>query len=248
MDMKNWTHTAGFAYEDPEEGEKAKKELQAVMYIRDSMDWSDRKKVFALYQRMVTTGMFVTTVGQSFLRDIQNFLTEQGGMNESEVPDVPVQARHAASGSEGIDANDVEMPGNQEPGSSADGRNHSVSKRDGKTTGSSWPDRKKRPGGRAGKGRAGENQEQTAAPAAAAQIAALRQKNRRLLTILIILGIAVALMFGITLTGRSPTILNYRTKIMNEYSEWENELNEREQSIRTREAELGITDGGTENE
>lgn len=57
-----------------------------------------------------------------------------------------------------------------------------------------------------------------------------------------ILVIMVILMFVISLTGRAPTILNYRSKVQNEYSEWEEELKAREDLIREREHELGISE------
>ena len=52
----------------------------------------------------------------------------------------------------------------------------------------------------------------------------------------------VILMFVISLTGRAPTILNYRSKVQNEYSEWEEELKAREDLIQEREHELGISE------
>lgn len=48
-------------------------------------------------------------------------------------------------------------------------------------------------------------------------------------------------MFAISLTGTAPTILNYRTKIQNEYSGWEKNLREREDAVRKKENELGIS-------
>ena len=57
-----------------------------------------------------------------------------------------------------------------------------------------------------------------------------------------ILVIMVILMFVISLTGRAPTILNYRSKVQNEYSEWEEELKAREDLIQEREHELGISE------
>ena len=45
-------------------------------------------------------------------------------------------------------------------------------------------------------------------------------------------------MFGISLTGTSPTILNYRTKVKDEYAQWEKELTERERILRQKENQL----------
>ena len=36
-------------------------------------------------------------------------------------------------------------------------------------------------------------------------------------------------------------MLNYKTAVLNEYSEWEQELTQRENAVREKESELGIT-------
>ena len=46
----------------------------------------------------------------------------------------------------------------------------------------------------------------------------------------------------ISLTGKNPTIINYRSKIVNQYASWEQELKEREAVVREKEAQLGITE------
>lgn len=52
--------------------------------------------------------------------------------------------------------------------------------------------------------------------------------------------VCIIAMFAITMTSGSPTIVNYRTKVLNQYAEWEQELSEREQAVREKEQELGI--------
>ena len=43
----------------------------------------------------------------------------------------------------------------------------------------------------------------------------------------------------ISLTGNNPTIINYRSKILNQYAEWEQELKEREAAISQKEHAAG---------
>ncbi len=52
--------------------------------------------------------------------------------------------------------------------------------------------------------------------------------------------VMVIAMFAITLTSKSPTILNYETAILDKYATWEQELTEREAAVAAREADLGI--------
>ena len=53
--------------------------------------------------------------------------------------------------------------------------------------------------------------------------------------------IMVVAMFAITLTSKSPTIIDYESKLLNKYATWEQELSQREQAVSEREAQLGIS-------
>lgn len=57
----------------------------------------------------------------------------------------------------------------------------------------------------------------------------------------VLLAVALTALIVLSLDSDVPTIVNYRTAIVNEYSEWEQELQEREQTVREAERELNIT-------
>lgn len=66
----------------------------------------------------------------------------------------------------------------------------------------------------------------------------LKEKDSRFfasLIINIILVIAIAVMFVITLKAEQPNILNYEKVLTNRYAAWEQELTRREQAVRERE-------------
>ncbi len=54
----------------------------------------------------------------------------------------------------------------------------------------------------------------------------------------IVLVILVCAMFLITMNSDNPNILNYRTKLVNQYASWEEELNQKEDELRDWEREL----------
>lgn len=56
-----------------------------------------------------------------------------------------------------------------------------------------------------------------------------------------VLIVLVILLFVISQTGSNPTVLNYKTKIINQYTSWEQELEQREKIVEEKEAQLGIT-------
>lgn len=57
----------------------------------------------------------------------------------------------------------------------------------------------------------------------------------------IILVLLVAAMFAVSWKSDIPNIVNYRTAILNEYSDWEQQLTERENAVREAEKELNMT-------
>lgn len=54
----------------------------------------------------------------------------------------------------------------------------------------------------------------------------------------LILVLLIAAMFVVSLKSDVPNIVNYRTAILNEYSEWEQQLTEREKAVREAEKNL----------
>lgn len=71
---------------------------------------------------------------------------------------------------------------------------------------------------------------------------AMRMKCRTSVIANVVLLLLVILLFVISQTGKNPTILNYRTQIINQYTQWEQELSEREAAVAQKEAQLGISE------
>ncbi len=68
-------------------------------------------------------------------------------------------------------------------------------------------------------------------------------KGRFITSVLInvILVLLVAAMFVVSWKSDVPNIVNYRTAVLNEYSDWEQQLSERERAVREAEKKLNIT-------
>lgn len=73
------------------------------------------------------------------------------------------------------------------------------------------------------------------------------RKNAILRLINFVLIVMIIIMFLISLSGKRPTVLNYRRAIENEYSSWKQELDEREMAIKEKERELNLNYGNDEN-
>ena len=66
-----------FTFDEKEEAEIAKKEQQAVTYIRQNMDFSSPEKVLQIYRQIQEKELFHTVVGISFLEELQSYLVEE---------------------------------------------------------------------------------------------------------------------------------------------------------------------------
>ncbi len=64
--------------------------------------------------------------------------------------------------------------------------------------------------------------------------------NRTLIAVNVILVLLIIALFVINIKGSTPTVLNYRHAIENEYAEWDQELTNRENAVREKERELNI--------
>lgn len=75
----------------------------------------------------------------------------------------------------------------------------------------------------------------------------LEKKNAILTLVNIVLVVLIIIMFVISMSGKTPTVLNYRHTIENEYSSWKQELDEREKVIKAKERELSLSYGDDED-
>lgn len=63
---------------------------------------------------------------------------------------------------------------------------------------------------------------------------------KQLRIVIVVMALVIAGMFAITLTSRTPTIIDYEIKLQNKYSEWDKQLTQREAQIREKEAQLNL--------
>lgn len=178
----------GFAFADDADVSLAAAEIEKIKYIAGRMNMDNPKGVLAVYDKLITSGIFVTPVGYEYLRTLQNYLYKNSQIPDEAVKEIPVPISYT----------------------------------------------------RALNIRSEEREEKMNAQR---EMRTLRKtfKNEYKISLIvnIILVIMVIAMFVITLKAENPNMINYRTAILNQYSEWEQELSEREAAIKQRELELG---------
>lgn len=205
LDDKVW-EVSGFVFENEEQAKLAQKEVEGIQYIHDNMNMDNPQMVQEIYQRIMAQELFHTPIGYAYLKELQDYLKGLPGVDASEIPGIPVKDM-------GLDLEHV--AGKEKSGEHVNGNTDENSeKQDDEAAGSDIKVTEKE------KKKQQEQQETK-----------LQKRCRILLSANIVLIIIVIAMFAISLTSGSTTILNYETKIINKYEEWEQELDEREAAL-----------------
>ncbi len=205
LDGKVW-EVNGFVFENEEQAKLAQKEVEGIQYIHDNMNMDNPQMVQEIYQRIMAQELFHTPIGYAYLKELQDYLKGLPEVDASTIPGIPVKDM-------GLDLDHV--VGKEKSGEHAnENTDENAEKQDDGAAGSDIKVTEKE------KKKQQEQQETK-----------LQKRCRILLSVNIVLVIIVIAMFAISLTSGSTTILNYETKIINKYEEWEQELDEREAAL-----------------
>ena len=177
----------GFAFSDDADVSLASAEIEKIKYIASKMNMDNPKGVLAVYDKLITSRIFVTPVGYEYLRTLQSYLYKCKDIPDEAVKEIPVPVSYTRALNLRSEERDERLS----------------SQRQMRTLRKTF-----------------------------------RNEYKISLIVNIILVIMVTAMFVITLKAENPNMINYRTAILNQYSEWEQELNEREAAIKMKELEL----------
>ncbi len=202
----------GYIFNDENSAKKAAKELKAVEYILGQIKVADEQEVLKIYKKILNQRLFSTQVGMDFLNQLRQNLVGSGVFQEQDVPTVY----------------SLEEPVNeQEP----------VLNEDTSVTSEEPVIQKKEK--KAKKDSKEKKQERdNSSESDNGVIKRLRLINSFLIICVFTLLLCVGGMFYVSTTINSPTILNYKESITDEFSTWKQELDEREKELNEREAAL----------
>ncbi|MGN0241308.1 MAG: hypothetical protein ACI4CS_06445 [Candidatus Weimeria sp.] len=90
MPDKQDLSAGGFQFSDEVVAEKAKKEINAILYLKNQMLHLDEKQKLEAYKGLIDKQVFDTAVGYSFLKGLQSELLADDSIDNSDVPLIPV--------------------------------------------------------------------------------------------------------------------------------------------------------------
>ena len=80
----------GFSFENKDEAEQAKKEIEGIRYIKTKTNMSDPEVILQVYNKMIGQKLFETAVGYSYLKDLQEYLTTIPFIKNEDILPIPV--------------------------------------------------------------------------------------------------------------------------------------------------------------
>ena len=75
----------GYQFMDKESYENAKKEQEAVVYIKAHTNFNDINQVMTMYHKAIEKKMFSTIIGYEFLKQVRNLIIKKGKFAENEI-------------------------------------------------------------------------------------------------------------------------------------------------------------------
>lgn len=79
----------GFLFADEENVQAAEKELQKIQFLEAKINYSDLRKVRAIYEKAVVENVFSTSVGLFYLKGMRDFLIREEEGWDAVLPKVP---------------------------------------------------------------------------------------------------------------------------------------------------------------
>ena len=216
----------GYIFNDEISAKKAAKELKAVEYILGQIKTADEDGVLQVYNKLLNQRLFSTEIGMSFLNQLRQNLVASETFDESDIP--PVYT---------LEEEEPVIPGvplQTEPKEKNEiGEVKSVSKEEGLPKKQTKQKKQK-----------AEKLKKEPKDSDIGEVRRLRFINKLLLLAVFTLLLIVGGMFWVSTTINSPTILNYKENITDEYASWKEQLDIREKELDEREAELSKREAG----
>ncbi|MDD6550391.1 MAG: hypothetical protein PUF16_01235 [Lachnospiraceae bacterium] len=100
MSEQKKLEAGGFIFSDEVVAEKAKKEINAVSYLRNQLSHMNAAQILEAYRGLIDKNVFDTAVGYSFLKELQRTLIADSTVDNADIPLIPVADERALKDTE----------------------------------------------------------------------------------------------------------------------------------------------------
>lgn len=211
----------GFEFNNEENFNMAKKELDYMMHINVNLDNLSSEKTLELYNKLIDDKLFKTPIGMEFLRKLQKKLFDDKAIDNSKIKNIPatIYIDETTDNSDNSNRRDRRNSGNSNNNSNISNNKSSKSiKSSNNKKNIVSKENKKNNTGANSSGNKGKNNK-------------YKDLYVKMLIINLALVITIVVMFVITKRADKFDEDYYRESIENEYVSWQKALEEKESSI-----------------
>jgi len=87
----------GFSFADESDLSLAEDEIKRIKYITSKINMDNPRAVLTVYDKLISSGIFVTPIGIEYLRTLQNYLFKCKDINDEDVRDIPVAISYSSA-------------------------------------------------------------------------------------------------------------------------------------------------------
>lgn len=84
------TEVGGFAFQNRDEADQARREIDGIRHIKTKTDKNDPETMLQLYNKMIEQRLFETAVGYSYLKEMQEYLVTIPSIKNEDILPIPV--------------------------------------------------------------------------------------------------------------------------------------------------------------
>ena len=218
----------GFEFNNEENFNMAKKELDYTMHINENLNNLNSEKTLELYNKLIDDKLFKTPIGMEFLRKLQKKLFNDKTIDNSKIKSIPaiIYTEESTDNSDKSNRRDKKNSGNSSNNTYNINSNASNNK-----SGANNSSNKKKTSSKENK----NNNTGTSSSGVKGKNNKYKDLYIKMLIINLALVITIAVMFVITKRADKFDEDYYRESIENEYVSWQKALEEKESSIAAKE-------------
>ncbi|MFA9466874.1 MAG: hypothetical protein ACERKN_21680 [Velocimicrobium sp.] len=89
--MANQFELDGYIFQNQTDYKKAKKELEAITYIKSNSDLTNARLILKIYNKLLDKGTFQTVIGYVFLKELQQKIREDNSISKEKIRSVKIK-------------------------------------------------------------------------------------------------------------------------------------------------------------
>lgn len=225
----------GFLFMNEKAAQKAHQEEDGIQYVKDRLDMANPRMVLEMYRKLLAEQVFETPVGLVYLKELQNYLLAAPELAQEDIeaiilPEISIQQSADAKGAQQA-AQSTDAKGAQQTAQSGESRTLTPPAAARQQETLEWY---------AEKLEESRQQERLAEYRRRRAEENAKESRKRLRFSLLFAFFMILVTVGVgavTLTDQHPNIINYESKIIEKYQDWEADLENREQMLKERELE-----------